>query len=545
MPEPLQIRLFGEFELRRGGRVEALPQSRKTRALLAYLVVKGAPQRREALCEVLWELPDDPRASLRWSLSKLRPLINEAGAERLVADRERVAFSAEGAWIDLRTVQQACSGGLEGLDATSLRALLAHIRGPLLEGLDLPGQPLFENWRLAQQELARRLHLFVLDALIEQLNDAPDEQIERLRARIDLEPGEEETHVRLISLFGRSGRSADAELQAELSERILSDIGPCDTARLRRLAKQPESGARRGRAAAAPDLPVSLRQDIRFCTAEDGVRIAYATAGSGPPIVKTANWLNHLEFDWESPVWRHFFRALIAGRRLVRYDSRGNGLSDWDAPDLSLEALVRDLKAVVDAAGLERFPLLAISQGCAVAVEFAVRWPERVSRLILYGGYARGWRLRDEPEKQRREALITLTRAGWGQDNPAYRQLFTSLFIPGGSREEMDWFNELQVRTASPDNAARLLSALADIDVTDKLGKVSAPTLVMHARKDVLSLANGRELATGIPGARFVTLEGQNHLILEHEPAWPVFLGELRTFLAEDGAAADEAKANI
>lgn len=188
------------------------------------------------------------------------------------------------------------------------------------------------------------------------------------------------------------------------------------------------------------DLPAApsprMQQEIRFCTASDGVRIAYASVGQGPPLVKAANWLNHLEYDWESPVWRHVFHELARDHRLVRYDERGNGLSDWDVEDISFDAFVRDLETVVDAAGLERFPLLGISQGCSVSIAYAVRHPERVSHLVLYGGYARGRYKRGDPDNlEQGEALITLMRQGWGQENPAFRQIFTSLFIPGGTPE--------------------------------------------------------------------------------------------------------------
>jgi pimeloyl-ACP methyl ester carboxylesterase len=198
-----------------------------------------------------------------------------------------------------------------------------------------------------------------------------------------------------------------------------------------------------------------MEQEIRFCTASDGVRIAWSTVGTGPPLVKAANWLNHLEFDWQSPIWRHWFAELSRDHRLVRYDERGNGLSDWDVGELSLEAFVADLEAVVDAAEIDRFVLLGISQGCAVSVTYAVRHPERVSHLVLYGGYARGWKGRGTPEdRERRLAMQTLAAQGWGQDNPAYRQLFTSIYVPGATREEMDWFNDLQRVSASPERGA-------------------------------------------------------------------------------------------
>ena len=531
----LEIRLFGDMEVLRDGAAVPLPQSRKSRALLAYLVMKASPQRRDSLCEVLWELPDDPRAALRWSLTKLRPVVNDDDAERLVADRERAGFVTLGAKVDFEDIQSACVSGLGKYDIVALKALAAKIRGHLLAGLDLPGQPQFESWRLAQQETARKLHLRLLDELEHRTEDS-SQQADILRTRIAADPADEDAHNRLLAALAASGARAEAEAQAGVSARILRDFGPCDEARLKASAKGAKASTSFTRTSEPLDPP--LRQDIRFCNASDGIRIAYATVGSGPPLLKTANWLNHLEFDWESPVFRHMFRSLSANHTLVRYDSRGNGLSDWDAPDLSLEAFVDDMKTVADAAGLKRFPVFAISQGVPVAVTYAARYPERVSKLILYGGYARGWRLRAGTEakdfKDQSEAMVSLTRTGWGKSNPAYRQMFTSFFSPNATLEQMDWFNELQRITTSPDNAALIFSAFGDLDASASMAKVKCPTLVMHARDDArITYGNARELAAGIQGARFVTLASQNHLILEEEPAWPIFRDEILQFLAE------------
>jgi len=286
---------------------------------------------------------------------------------------------------------------------------------------------------------------------------------------------------------------------------------------------------------APPATPPALRQQIQFCSTPDGVRIAYAEVGNGPPLVKAANWLNHLEYDWQSPIWRHLLQELATGRRLIRYDARGNGLSDWDVGEISFDAFLRDLESVVDAMGLKRFDLLGVSQGCPISIAFAVRHPERVNRLVLYGGYARGRGRRGSPaQTDEAAALVTLIRQGWGKENPAFRQLFTSLFIPGGTAEQMQWLNDLQRNTTSPDNAARIRAALDEIDVTDLLHHVRAPTLVMHCRDDgMIPFDEGRRLAAEIPGAHFVALEGRNHVILENDPARARFLDELRNFLAD------------
>ena len=275
------------------------------------------------------------------------------------------------------------------------------------------------------------------------------------------------------------------------------------------------------------------QQSIRFCKAFDGVSIAYATVGDGPPLVKTANWMNHLEHDWESPVWRPFFDAMSARHTLIRYDERGNGLSDWTVGDFSLEAMVADLEAVVDAAGLTRFPLLGLSQGCAVSIEYAARHPGKVSKLVLYGGYARGWRSAPPLVQKRIEAMITLMQDGWGSDNAAFRQLFTSIFIPDATREIQDWFNEMQRITTSPGNAVALMNALGEVDVSSRLSQVRAPALVIHPRDDLtVPYSRAREMAVGIDGARFVTLENRNHIPLPHHATTQRMIREIEAFLA-------------
>jgi len=277
-----------------------------------------------------------------------------------------------------------------------------------------------------------------------------------------------------------------------------------------------------------------MDQEIHFCTAVDGVRVAYATVGDGPPFVKAANWLNHLEADWKSPIWRHFLDEFSMDQSLVRYDERGNGLSDWSVEDLSLEAFVNDLESVVKALGLESFPLLGISQGGAVAIEYAVRNPAKVSHLILFGAFSRGWRKLNIPPQvaAKREAQLALISHGWGKDNPATRQFFTTTVIPDATPEEAASFNELQLISTSPKNAARLFEAFGSLDVWDRLPQVSVPTIVFHSRNDALiGFEDGRRIAAAIPGAKFVPLESNNHILLSHEPAWAVFIDEVRRFI--------------
>jgi pimeloyl-ACP methyl ester carboxylesterase len=289
----------------------------------------------------------------------------------------------------------------------------------------------------------------------------------------------------------------------------------------------------------APVVPVKemrMHQRIHFCLTSDDVRIAYAITGDGPPLVKAANWLTHLDHDWHSPVWHHWLTDLSRGRQLVRYDERGCGLSDWDLPEekASFETWVHDLEAVVDATGHEIVDLLGISQGAAVAVAYAARHPERVRRIVLYGSFARGRAVAADTEEQREifRTHLQLARVGWGHDTPVFRQVFSAQFMPSASRELWDAFNELQRLTTTPENAAKLMEVSGHIDVTDTAPQVRAPTLVLHARHDQRPpFAEGKLLASLIPNSRFVTLESDNHILLADEPAWQVFLTEVNAFL--------------
>jgi len=291
---------------------------------------------------------------------------------------------------------------------------------------------------------------------------------------------------------------------------------------------------------------MSHGQRIRYLQTSDGVKLAWAEAGSGPVLVKAANWLTHLEYDWESPVWQHWIRFFAEHFHFVRYDERGCGMTDWNVGDVSFPRWVEDLETVVDASEVRApLALLGISQGAAVSIAYAVRHPERVSRLILYGPYARGWAGRGDQEGQREyEAIVELVRLGWGKDNPAFRQIFTSRFIPGGTDEQVGWFNELCRKTSSPAVAAELLATRAHILVTDLLARVHVPTLVIHAREDMICpIAEGRLVAAGIRDAQFVELDSRNHILLEREPAWERFKEVVLEFAGLAGGAAGEDRA--
>jgi pimeloyl-ACP methyl ester carboxylesterase/DNA-binding CsgD family transcriptional regulator len=270
----------------------------------------------------------------------------------------------------------------------------------------------------------------------------------------------------------------------------------------------------------------TTRQRIRYLRTSDGVQLAWAEVGHGPLLIKAANWLSHLEFEWESPCWRHWLRFFAEHYRFVRHDERGCGMTDWEVEDLTMPRRLADFEQLVAAAEPGApFILLGISQGASVAIDFSVRHPEKVSHLVLYGGYAKGWAARGDPLEQREyRALTELMRLGWGRDHPAFVQAFTTRFVPEGTREQIEWFNELCRRSASPAMAAALLESRGIVDVSALLPEVKVPTLVLHSRGDAVApLAEGRRMAAAIPGAAFVELDSRNHILLAHEPAWQRF----------------------
>jgi pimeloyl-ACP methyl ester carboxylesterase len=466
----LKARLLGEIALFDGARELPLPASRKTRAMFAYLLRSSRPVRRERLCELFFELPDDPRAALRWSLSKIRTTLGPH-AHLLVTKGEQVGLAA-GVATDLDELERAAEGSSP---ITEVERLMSLALEPPLAGLEIDGLADWNSWLAAERS-----------------------EFDRVRARVLLKAAREP------GLTDERRRMLLREVEA-IGGSHVTDV---------------------------PERP-PLLQTIRYCFAGDGLGLAYACTGQGPPLVKAANWLNHLELDWTGPVWGRMFRELSDRYLLVRYDERGNGLSDRDVADISFDAFVRDLETVVDTLGLDRFPLLGISQGGAVSIAYAARHPERVSHLVLLGAYSAGWRHRAPPEEaEKREAVITLVRTGWAEDNPVYRQIFSQTFMPSATMEELAWFNEFQRQTASAANAARFLEVFANIDVRDQLAAVQAPTLVLHARDDRrVPVTEGQYLAAHIPSAQLVVLESDSHIPLSREPATQQIIAAISDFV--------------
>ena len=280
-------------------------------------------------------------------------------------------------------------------------------------------------------------------------------------------------------------------------------------------------------------------QEIRFCRSEDGTRLAYAVHGSGPTLVIASCWLSHLQYDWQSPVWRHFLEALGSMATVVRYDERGFGLSDWDVADFSLEARLGDLEAVVAAAGIERFALLGMSGGSAVALAFAIAHPGAVTRLVLNGTVCgvpvvfEGDRLLEE------EAYRSMIRAGWAKEDPMFRRVFTTIFIPDATEEQMRWFDDLQRMSTSPANALASRIARQQVDIANDLSRITAPTLILQSEGDrSTTFDNAVDVSAAIPGARLVPLDSRNHILLADEPAWSTFVTEVAAFLEPDRRAA-------
>lgn len=511
-PDQLEIRVLGDFEVLHAGAAIDLPPSRKTKALLAYLAVTGKTHRRERLCEMFWDIPDDPKASLRWSLSKIRQVLTGFGPDMLQADRNSVSLHADTS-LDFNRLAAFQRGEVTGRSTAELEAAACLLEDGFLSDLSLPRCPDFEAWRTAFDNDLAIARLNVLRELVSRLAQEPTRALPYAHALRAAFPDNAE----LI-------REIDDLTTAARSQAFAGPV-PATSATTPNGREMPLSRANIGPG----------HQETRFCRGAGGVQIAYGVSGRGPPILRAAHWMSHLQYDWESPVWRHWMTALSENNRLIRYDERCNGLSDWDVEDVSFEAMLGDLECVADAAGLDRFTLLGVSQSCALSVAYAVRHPERVSGLVLLGGYVKGWRKRgNQREIATREALATLMREGWGQNNAVFRQLFTSLFIKNANPEQIAALDQLQSRTISPENAWRLQNVFADIDVSSLLAEVKVPTLVLHAREDgVAPVEAGRSFALNIPGARFIELDSANHIMVEGEPAFDRFMAHLRAFVRE------------
>lgn len=538
----LSIQTFGTLQVRHAGEIFGLPASRKTRALLAYLVLSSNAHRRERLCELFWRIPDDPRGALRWSLSKLRPVLNAGGRVRLLTDYERVQVDAQAIAIDLHELR-ACAVD-ENASTDELVRAWEQTGRTLIEDCDLPNLANFTAWLECQRNAARELRIRLAQRLALS-PDLPVEEAEKWTERwLSDAPYDPRAAQQAVTSRRKLGREQDALALASALENSFREAGlrpPSFTesaaaADLACIANSYEKFTPALTAIPAEiNQQAAAQQTIRLILAGDQSTLAWGCAGTAgnPPLVKVGNWLTHLELDWEAPVFSPLFRELARTFSFVRYDERGGGLSDWEVPEISFATFVSDLEMVVDAAGLQRFPLLGIGHGAAVSIEYAARHPERVSHLVLFGGYAAGWRHTATAEEvQLREAAMVVTQAAWARDSLVYQNFVSGSFMSEATFDELRWLDRFLRSVTSPRNAQRFLDACSHIDVRERLKEVKAPTLVMHSRGDPhVPLAEGRGLAVRIANAQFLVLDSNNHLLLGREPASSEFIQAVRRFL--------------
>jgi pimeloyl-ACP methyl ester carboxylesterase/DNA-binding SARP family transcriptional activator len=523
---PVSVRLMGEFAVEIDGRVIGADRfPRRSAASLMKLLALASNRRlhREQVMDALW--PDASPQDAANQLHKAAHYARRATGERDCVSLRNEFVTLFPGWdvvVDVHRFEAAAQAALAGGDP---QAALSLRTGELL-----PDHP-YAAWAFQPRQRVQLLHRELL------------RRCGRWADVVALDPTDEQAHLGVAQAFLAAGDRAGALRQIDVLERILHDelgIGLSPEAYdLRIIALDtPVTAPAPTAAAPSPARHASLaRQIVRCCHTPDGVRLAYATSGAGPPLVKAANWLSHLDYDWASPVWSHWWRELSERHLLVRYDERGCGLSDWsvDASSFTFDAWVRDLETVVDTLGLRRFPLLGISQGGPVAIAYAVRHPERVSHLVLLGTFAQGRRrrARTREELELAETRINLVRFGWGRAEATYRQLFVARFLPEGTQEQWRDFDELQRRSTSPENAWRFLDEFANIDVTELAPKVTVPTLILCAKREPDNMfEQSRLLAAQIPGSRLIPLDSANHLLPAQDPAWPLFLAELDAFLA-------------
>lgn len=524
----VQVRMLGGFELVVDGRViEAERFGRRDPAkLIKFLALApGRRVHREQVMEALW--PDASMGTVSNRLHKAAHFVRKTTgvADSIVLSADTVAlFPNADVDIDTLTFEPLAREGVASRDSATMERALSVYSGDLL-----PHDP-YDEWSFHHRQRLQLRHRELLRAT------------GRFDQLIALDPTDEDAHVGLMRVLLRAGDRSGVLRQYEALAAVLErelGVGPSvEACSLRDLALGPDRGEEAFAApAVAPPRSASLAtQRVHFCTTTDGVRLAYAASGNGPPLVKASNWLTHIDYDWESPVWKHWWQALSRNHTLIRYDERGCGLSDWDvdAATYNLEAWVRDLETVVDALGLERFPLLGMSQGGPIAITYAARHPERVSHLIMYGTVARAtWSRASDEERRELAALGELIKVSWGTDRPGFRQVYDAKFLPDGPLESWRAFDELQRRSTSPRNAHLLWKAFGYLDCTEPARHLDVPMLILHGDDDqVWSYYQAEDLHSMVPGSKLVTLHSKNHILQADEPAFATFIDEVERFIA-------------
>ncbi len=519
--------------------------TRKAKALFIYLAMSpNLRASREKLAGMFWgrSAEEQARASLRQTLASLRRVLNFNEQCLIESNSDEVFLVEDAFYVDALVFEQQSDD-----EVSSAKQAVDLYQGEFMDGFSIK-EDLFENWQREKRDQLSELAKLKMVSLAEYWSGSGElnKAILITKSILSIDPINEHAHQSLMHLYTLTGRRESAlkqfkdyktllkqELGVEPQEQTI-DLYKKILAKTPLLKDEPRESSSNPKLHEHQIHKNNVKQEIRYCVSDDGVRIAYAVAGDGMPVIKCGNWLTHLEHDWDTPIWRHLMQFLSNEYSLVRYDARGNGLSDWDVGEINVDSFIHDLETVANASGHKKFILFGTSQGCAISAAYAARHPERVSHLILYGGFAAGWNKRNNEYKDRGKAFLTLIQQGWGQDNPIFRQMFTSLFLPDGAHEQVNWFNDLQKKSTTPENAMRFYQALGEINVTKELSKITVPTLVMHCKDDAMvPFIAGQDLAKRISNSKFVALEGRNHLMLKQEPAWEQFMREFKAFVSE------------
>ncbi len=507
----LTLRLMGGVEVARDGEPVALPRSKKTRALLAYLAMTGRAHRRDHLCAMFWDLPDDPRGALRWSLSRLRPLVNDPETARIVADRDTVRFDPAGVHVDVLAVRRRCAAGLAAIETSELQDFAQVLQGAFLDGLFLPRCDGFQSWCIAEREDARALHGEILRALISRLSAEPCAALRYARSLVQVDPLDEAAHADLCSMLARAGYRTQAEQQLATANRLLADAGIKPSAALEKVR-----GAVDGSACSRPvpplptpalNLPISDKPATHYAKS-GGVHVAYQVFGDGPvDLVLTPGFVSHIENYWDEPGFARALRRLGTVARVTMFDKRGTGLSDQVGDLPGLDERMDDIRAVMDAVGLETAAIMGISEGGSLSAMFAASHPDRCRSLILYGAFARftSW----FPTAESLRELFRYIDEDWGTGKTLAN------FAPSmaGNADFQHWWGKFERLGANPGAAAALMKMNSEIDISDILPTIRVPTIVIHRTGDVtIDVEDGRFLGEQIPGARYVELPGDDHL---------------------------------
>ncbi len=522
----VSIRMLGDFELIIDDR--PIPSRELTRRDPKRLVkllalTTGHRLHREQVVDSLW--PDRSPDIAGNRLHKAAHYVRKATgvADSIVLGGDTVALFPNAALtVDVVAFDAAATEALRAGDSAKAERAVTLYRGELL-----PYDP-YELWAFNTRQRLTLRHRELLRLC------------ERYDQVIALDATDEAAHIGVMQRMLETGDTDGVTRQFDLLTRVLDEelgIGPSREAVALRARAEQSPPSTSAPVESTPRFAPLATQIVHRCTTPDGIRLAYATSGAGPPLVKASNWLTHLDYDWHSPVWRHWWQALSQRHTLVRYDERGCGLSDWDVDESSftLDAWVRDLETVVDALGLERFPLLGMSQGGPIAITYAARHPERVSHVIVYGTCARAtWEHAADARRQELAALGQLIRVSWGSDQPGFRQVYDAKFLPDGPLETWRAFDELQRRSTSPRNAFWLWRAFGAIDCSDAARQLDIPTLILHSTNDqVWSISEAEELHAIVPGSRLVPLDSRNHILQADEPAFSHFVRAVEQFLRE------------